>query len=78
MFYLSQINKDVKELQTLIAPDYDWVEKPFRDAADILLSKRGPLQYDTVRFVNAPAYWTLVIGLTMFPLSPKVISPSSR
>lgn len=63
MFYLSQINKDVKELQTLIAPDYDWVEKPFRDAADILLSKRGPLQYDTVRFVNA-TYKFIDINLT--------------
>jgi len=53
MFYLTQINKDTKELQKLDEPDYGWVAKPFRDAADILLARRGPLQYDVVRFVNA-------------------------
>lgn len=53
MFYKTQINKDVKELQSLELPDYGWVAKPFRDAAEILRAKRGPLQYDVVRFVNA-------------------------
>ena len=53
MFYKTQINKDTKELQKLDEPDYGWVAKPFRDAADILLARRGPLQYDVVRFVNA-------------------------
>ena len=53
MFYETQINKDTKELQKLDEPDYGWVQKPFRDAASILLDKRGPLQYDVVRFVNA-------------------------
>jgi len=63
MFYLTQINKDTKELQKLDEPDYGWVQKPFRDAADILLSKRGPLQYDVVRFVNAE-YKFVDINLT--------------
>ncbi len=63
MFYLTQINKDTKELQTLIEPNYDWVEKPFRDAKEVILKKRGPLQYDVVRFVNA-TYNFVDINLT--------------
>jgi hypothetical protein len=63
MFYQTQINKDTKELQKLETPDYDWVEKPFRDAAQVILKKRGPLQYDVVRFVNA-AYKFVDINLT--------------
>ena len=53
MFFKTQKYKDTKELDVFDDIDLDWIEKPFTDAYAVLLAKRGPLQYDVVRYVNA-------------------------